>query len=123
MKIDEMIPIHTPHLEDKYKGTRMILDMLKNDRRIKPEARLRRSRRGTQWSASPWTAASLVRHDAVSDDGRATRGRTLRAADIVGDGRLLSASWSIRRAIGVSDLLAVPQFMLEMRRRGHPEET
>jgi len=33
VRTDELILIHTPHLEDKYKGTRMILDMLKNDRR------------------------------------------------------------------------------------------
>ena len=37
MKTNELILIHTPHLEDKYKGTRMILDMLKNDRRVKPQ--------------------------------------------------------------------------------------
>src|SRR3984885_6296634 len=37
MKTNELILIHTPHLEDKYKGTRMIIDMLKNDRRVKPE--------------------------------------------------------------------------------------
>ena len=36
MKTDELILIHTPHLEDKFKGTRMIVDMLKGDRRIKP---------------------------------------------------------------------------------------
>ncbi len=36
MKTDELILVHTPHLEDKYKGTRMILDMLKTDRRINP---------------------------------------------------------------------------------------
>ena len=31
MKTRELILIHTPHHpEDKYKGTRMILDMLKN---------------------------------------------------------------------------------------------
>ena len=28
MTTDELVLIHTPHLEDKYKGTRMILDML-----------------------------------------------------------------------------------------------
>ncbi len=32
-----MILVHTPHLEDKLKGTRLILDVLKNDKRIKPE--------------------------------------------------------------------------------------
>src|SRR4051794_30243731 len=36
MKTDELVLIHTPHLEDKYKGTRMIVDMLKGDRRGKP---------------------------------------------------------------------------------------
>jgi predicted metal-dependent TIM-barrel fold hydrolase len=37
MKTNELILIHTPHLEDKFKGTRMIVDMLKGDQRIKPE--------------------------------------------------------------------------------------
>ena len=30
-RTDELMLIHTPHLEDKYKGTRMIIDMLKGD--------------------------------------------------------------------------------------------
>src|SRR5207253_7244345 len=34
MKREELILVHTPHLEDKYKGTRMILDMLKCDSRV-----------------------------------------------------------------------------------------
>ena len=34
VKNDEQILIHTPHLEDKYQGTRMILDMLCDDRRL-----------------------------------------------------------------------------------------
>src|SRR2546425_3272249 len=33
-KTNEQILIHTPHLEDKYQGTRMILDMLCDDSRI-----------------------------------------------------------------------------------------
>lgn len=33
---DQMILIHTPHLQDKHKGTRIITDILKNDKRIKP---------------------------------------------------------------------------------------
>src|SRR5205085_4074438 len=36
-KHDQLILIHTPHLEDKHKGTRIITDILKNDKRIKPE--------------------------------------------------------------------------------------
>jgi len=37
MQTDELILVHTPHLEDKYKGTRMILDILSSDSRINPE--------------------------------------------------------------------------------------
>ena len=37
MDLEQLIHIHTPHLEDKYQGTRMILDMLKNDGRINRE--------------------------------------------------------------------------------------
>ena len=36
MKTNELILIHTPHLEDKLKGTRMIVDMLKGDKRVTP---------------------------------------------------------------------------------------
>src|SRR5207237_9396634 len=36
-RTDEQILIHTPHLEDKYQGTRMILDMLTGDSRINRE--------------------------------------------------------------------------------------
>ena len=34
---EQLILVHTPHLEDKLKGTRLILDVLKSDRRIRPE--------------------------------------------------------------------------------------
>lgn len=36
-KYEQMILIHTPHLEDKHKGTAIITSILKNDKRIKPE--------------------------------------------------------------------------------------
>lgn len=36
-KYNQLILIHTPHLEDKHKGTSIITSILKNDRRIKPE--------------------------------------------------------------------------------------
>ena len=46
MRLNEQILIHTPHLEDKYKGTRMILDMLGRLPRARSPARAGRSRRG-----------------------------------------------------------------------------
>ena len=36
-KHDQLILVHTPHLEDKLKGTRLILDVLKSDIALKPE--------------------------------------------------------------------------------------
>src|SRR5262249_42046432 len=36
-RTQELILVHTPHLADKYQGTRMILDMLRDDERISPE--------------------------------------------------------------------------------------
>jgi hypothetical protein len=113
---DQQILIHTPHLEDKYMGTRMILDMLNAD------SRLDRSR-------------VLVDHveehtvRLVLDDGY-WAGMTLypvskctpaRAADIIemyGPERLLvnsAGDW------GPSRPTAVPDFIIEMRRRGHCE--
>ena len=58
MKTNELVLIHTPHLEDKYKGTRMIIDMLKNDspRRAAPRAASITSR-STRFG-SPSTAGS-----------------------------------------------------------------
>jgi len=36
-RYDQLILIHTPHLDDKHKGTSIITSILKNDRRIRPE--------------------------------------------------------------------------------------
>jgi len=41
----EQLLFHTPHLEDKYLGTRMILDILREDRRIDPNHPPRARRR------------------------------------------------------------------------------
>ncbi len=116
VRTDQQILIHTPHLEDKYQGTRMILDMLCDDGRINRE-------RVLVDHVEEHTVA------AVLDEGF-WAGMTLypvskctpaRAADIVenyGPERLLvnsAGDW------GPSKPTAVPDFILEMRRRGHPE--
>lgn len=116
VKYDQQILIHTPHLEDKYQGTRMILDMLCDDSRID------RSR-----VLVDHVEEHTVRH--VLDEGF-WAGMTLypvskctpqRAADIVemyGTERICvnsAGDW------GPSKPTAVPDFILEMRRRGHAE--
>jgi predicted metal-dependent TIM-barrel fold hydrolase len=116
VQYDQSILIHTPHLEDKYMGTRMILDMLLGD------SRLERSR-----VLVDHVEEHTVRH--VLDEGF-WAGMTLypiskctpaRAADIIemyGPERLLvnsAGDW------GPSRPTAVPDFIFEMRRRGHAE--
>jgi predicted metal-dependent TIM-barrel fold hydrolase len=113
---EQSILIHTPHLEDKFQGTMMILDMLCDD------SRLDRNR-----VLVDHVEEHTVRH--VLDEGF-WAGMTLypvskctpqRAADMVemyGPERLLvnsAGDW------GPSKPTAVPDFILEMRRRGHPE--
>jgi predicted metal-dependent TIM-barrel fold hydrolase len=113
---DQQILIHTPHLEDKYMGTRMILDMLNGDSRLQHSRVL-----------VDHVEEHTVRH--VLEDGY-WAGMTLypvskcnpqRAVDIVemyGPERLLvnsAGDW------GPSKPTAVPDFIMELRRRGHSE--
>jgi len=116
MQYDQQILIHTPHLEDKYQGTRMILDMLCGDSRIDHSRVL-----------VDHVEEHTVRH--VLDEGfwagmtlyPVTKCTPQRAADIIemyGPERLMvnsAGDW------GPSKPTAVPDFIFEMRRRGHPE--
>jgi predicted metal-dependent TIM-barrel fold hydrolase len=118
MKTNELILIHTPHLEDKYMGTRMIVDMLKNDKRVKPERVLidhvEEHTVRLALDGGFWCAMTLY---------PITKCTPERAADIiemVGTERIMANSagdW------GKSNPLAVPEFIQELKRRGHGEET
>ncbi|HVS40004.1 MAG TPA: TatD family hydrolase [Gemmataceae bacterium] len=117
MRTDELILIHTPHLEDKYKGTRMILDMLKNDRRVKPERvcidHVEEHTVRFALDGGFWCGMTLY------PTTKCTPARAVDIVEMVGAERIMvnsAGDW------GVSDPLAVPQFMLEMRRRGHAED-
>jgi predicted metal-dependent TIM-barrel fold hydrolase len=114
-----LILIHTPHLEDKLKGTRMILDMLREF--------------GSALDPSRILIDHIEEHTAklVLDQGY-WAGMTLypvskctpqRAVDMLenfGAEKLMvnaAADW------GVSDPLQTHRAMLEMRKRGHAVET
>ena len=116
VKHDQQILIHTPHLEDKYQGTRMILDMLCDDSRIDHSRVL-----------VDHVEEHTVRH--VLEEGfwagmtlyPTTKCTPQRACDIIemyGGDRLMvnsAGDW------GPSKPTAVPDFILEMRRRRYPE--
>ncbi len=114
----ELILIHTPHLEDKLQGTRMILDMLKHEGRIEPadvlvdhveEHTVRHV-----LEAGYWAGMTLY------PTTKCTPARAADMVEIYGPERLLvnsAADW------GPSKPTAVPDFIFEMRRRGHSEPT
>ena len=108
---------HTPHLEDKYKGTRMILDMLAGRPPRRPQPRLHRPLRRAHHPPGPGRGL-LGRHHPLPDDqghagagGRHGRECTARSGILVNS----SADW------GPSDPLAVLDFICAMQRRGHAE--
>ncbi|GIW79467.1 MAG: metal-dependent hydrolase [Gemmatales bacterium] len=116
MKTNELILIHTPHLEDKYKGTRMIIDMLKNDRRVDParvlidhveEHTVRLALDGGFWCAMTLYPTT-----------KCTPARAVDILEMVGTDNIMvnsAGDW------GKSDPMAVPQLIQEMKHRGHSE--
>ena len=113
---DQSILIHTPHLEDKYQGTRMILDMLEDDSRIDRGRVLvdhvEEHTIGEVIDRGFWAGMTLY---------PVTKCTPQRAADMIeqfGGERLLANSagdW------GPSKPTAVPDLIFELRRRGHSE--
>lgn len=116
MKTDELILVHTPHLEDKHKGTRMILDILKSDRRVKPHRVLidhvEEHTMKPALEAGFWVGMTLY---------PTTKCTPERAADMVeryGGERIMANSagdW------GVSEPMNVPDFIRALRARGHSD--
>jgi predicted metal-dependent TIM-barrel fold hydrolase len=116
-RTDELVLVHTPHLEDKYKGTRMILDMLRNDSRAHPSRVLidhvEEHTVRLALDAGHWCAMTLY------PTTKCTPARAVDILEMVGTDFIMvnsAGDW------GKSDPLAVPEFILEMRRRGHGED-
>jgi len=113
---DQLILIHTPHLEDKLKGTRISIDVLSRYRELKPE-RVMIDHAEEQTiemirERGYWIGLTLYPQTKISPQ---------RASDVVekyGPDRICVAGacdW------GPSDPIAVPRFAVEMRRRRHDE--
>ena len=113
---DQLIHIHTPHLEDKWKGTKAIVETLAADDRLTPHrVMVDHAEEHTIEMILDngfWTGLTLYPTTKVSP------GRAVDMLEIYGPERICVASacdW------GESRPLAVPEFVLEMRRRGHPD--
>jgi predicted metal-dependent TIM-barrel fold hydrolase len=114
---DVLIHIHTPHLEDKYKGTRLIVETLLKYPRLNPgrvlvdhaEEHTLEMILGNGF----WTGLTLYPQTKVSPE------RAIDMVEVHGPERICVASacdW------GPSVPVAVPEFVLAMRRRGHDDE-
>ncbi len=118
MKTDELILVHTPHLADKYKGTRMILDMLCDDARVKPNRVLidhvEEHTIKPALDAGFWVGMTLY---------PVTKCTPERAVDMIerfGTERIMANSagdW------GLSSPMNLPDFIRGLRARGHNEAT
>jgi len=111
-----LVLIHTPHLEDKQKGTKISLDVLRQHPQLAPG-------RVLVDHAEEHTIESILEHGywAGLTLYPQTKISPQRAVDVIekyGPDRILVAGacdW------GPSDPIAVPRFAMEMRRRRHPE--
>ena len=115
IKHEQQVLIHTPHLEDKYQGTRMILDMLADHKIERTRVlvdHVEEHTIGDVLEAGYWAGLTLY---PVS---KCTPARAVDMIERHGAERLCvnsAGDW------GPSKPTAVPDLILEMRRRGHSE--
>lgn len=115
---DRLILVHTPHLEDKLKGTRLIMDAIARNADIDPGRVL--IDHVEEHTVAPVLDRGYWAGMTLYPDSKCT---PQRAADIIetyGSERLWinsAGDW------GPSDPMSVPQCRHEMRMRGHDEAT
>lgn len=113
----QLILVHTPHLEDKKKGTRLIMDAIRRNGRIDPGRVLidhvEEHTVKMVLDAGFWAGMTLY------PDTKCTPQRAADIFEMYGTERIWinsAGDW------GVSDPLAVPKCQVELRRRGHTED-
>ena len=113
-KFDTLVLVHTPHLEDKHKGTKLILDAIRNQGSLKPGRVLidhvEEHTVRCVLDAGVWAGMTLY------PDTKCTAERAVDIMETHGTERLWinsAGDW------GHSDPLAVPKAGVTMRARGH----
>ena len=113
-----LVLVHTPHLEDKLKGTRLILDAVRNQSGLEPGRVLidhvEEHTVKLVLDRGFWAGMTLY------PDTKCTPQRAVDIIECYGHERIWinsAGDW------GCSDPLAVPKAQVEMRSRGHAEAT
>jgi predicted metal-dependent TIM-barrel fold hydrolase len=116
VKHDQMILVHTPHLEDKWKGTRLIVDILKKFPGVDPTRviidHVEEHTVDIVLDAGFWAGITLY------PQSKCTPARAIDMVEIYGTQRIwlnCACDW------GHSDPLAVPKTAIEMKKRGHSD--
>jgi len=114
-KTNELILVHTPHLEDKLKGTKLIVDALKNQN-VDPERviidHVEEHTIRIPKDAGFWAGMTLY------PETKCTSARAVDMLEMYGMDKIwmnCACDW------GISDPLAVPKAVIEMKRRGHSQ--
>ncbi len=117
-KFNQLILVHTPHLEDKLKGTRLIMDAIKRNGNIDPGKVLidhvEEHTVEAVLDQGYWAGMTLY------PDSKCTPQRATDIIEMYGSERLWinsAGDW------GHSDPLAVPKTHVEMLRRGHTKSS
>jgi len=113
----QLILIHTPHLEDKYKGTKVTIDALLKFRKLDPS-------RVMIDHAEEHTVEMILSHGfraglTLYPNTKVSYARAVDIIEMHGPERIYvnsACDW------GHSVTVAIPQFIREMRRRGHTDE-
>lgn len=113
----QLVLVHTPHLEDKLKGTKLILDSLKNFSGIRPERviidHVEEHTIDLVLDQGFWAGITLYPESKCTPP---------RAIDMLEQRRAERIWMNSACDWGISDPLAVPRTMQEMRRRGWSPE-
>ena len=114
VKYDQLILVHTPHLEDKLKGTKLILDMLQEHSGVRPERVLidhvEEHTVRMVVDAGFWAGITLYPESKCTPP---------RAVDMLEQYGSTDRIWMNSACDwGVSDPMALPKAIMELRKRG-----
>ncbi len=114
---NELILVHTPHLEDKLKGTRLIMDVISNESRIDPGRVL--IDHGEEHTVAEIKDRGFWLGLTLYPQTKCTPARAVDIVETYGADRVWmnsAADW------GTSDPLATVKAAAEMRMRGHTDQ-
>ncbi len=114
---DQLILVHTPHLEDKLKGTRLIMDAISANSGIDPDRVL--IDHAEEHTVSEILDRGFWAGLTIYPNTKCTPQRAVDIIEMYGPDRIWinsAADW------GYSDPLSVPKVRFEMRQRGYPDE-